>query len=111
MALQEKILAQVRPSVNTAVTAYTVPASTTTIISTIHICNTSSVDVTFRIFMDDTGSTYDETTALYYDVDIRSKETYKIQTHIGMHQAGGTLGIAVSQASTCTFTFNGAVFT
>lgn len=111
MALQEKILGQNRPSSSNAMTVYTVPASTTAILSTIHICNTSSNDVTFSIFMDNTGSTYDETTALYYDVDIRSKETYKIQTHIGMDTAGGTLGVKVSQASTCTFTFNGAEFT
>jgi len=111
MAFQEKILAQLRPTGSSAVTAYTVPANTTSIITTIHICNTTTSDTTFRIFIDNTASTYDETTALYYDTTLSAKETMKIQTHLGMNTAGGTLGIRTANASALTFTINGVEIT
>jgi hypothetical protein len=37
-----KVLGQVKPSAATATTAYTVPATTSAVISSINICNTSS---------------------------------------------------------------------
>ena len=49
-----KVLGQVKPSAATATTAYTVPASTSAVISSINICNTSStiaesVNISIRI--------------------------------------------------------------
>jgi hypothetical protein len=49
-----KGLGQVKPSADTATTAYTVPASTSAVISSINICNTSSsvaesVNISVRI--------------------------------------------------------------
>ena len=54
MATTYKVLGQVKPSAATATTAYTVPASTSAVISSINICNTSStisesVNISIRI--------------------------------------------------------------
>ena len=111
MGFQEKILGQVRPTDATNTTLYTLSALTTVIITTIHVCNTSSSDVTFRIFADAIGSTYDETTAIYYDVELTSNETIKIQTHIGLDTAGGTIGVRTNNGNTLTFTANGVEIT
>jgi hypothetical protein len=44
-----KVLGQSKPSANTLTSAYTVPASTSTIISTIVVCNTTSTNDEIRI--------------------------------------------------------------
>ena len=111
MAFQEKILGQNRPSNSDNTTIYTVPALTTSIITTFHVCNTSTNNSTFRIFIHDTGNTYNKSTAMYYDVPIQANETIQIQTHVGMNTAGGTIGIRSSSPNTLTFTLNGVEIT
>lgn len=107
MAFQEKILSQLHPSDITATTAFTVSDGYTNIITTIHVCNTSLNDLMFSIYLDDDGTTYDKTTALYYDVPISAKETVQIQTHVGMNTVGGSIGVKGSAGASLTFTING----
>ena len=49
MATAYKILAQNNPSATTETTLYTAPSSTSTVVSTIMICNQSSTAATYRI--------------------------------------------------------------
>lgn len=49
MATTYKILAQENPSATTETTLYTVPSSTSTVVSTISICNQSGSSGTYRI--------------------------------------------------------------
>jgi hypothetical protein len=49
MTIKYKILGQAVPSPNANTTLYTVPASNSTVISTINVCNLSQSNVTFRI--------------------------------------------------------------
>ena len=49
MATSYKILAQNNPSATTESTLYTAPSSTSTVVSTIMICNQSSTAATYRI--------------------------------------------------------------
>ncbi len=44
-----KVLGQVNPSATTATTLYTVPSATSTVVSTITICNQASSAATYRI--------------------------------------------------------------
>ena len=70
MAMQEKQLGQTRPSNTTATSIYSPGSSVTAVVRNIHCCNTSGATATFRIFVDDDGTTYDETTALFWDVTL-----------------------------------------
>lgn len=49
MAQTYKVLAQVAPGAASLTTLYTVPASTSTVVSAIYVCNTSAVATSFRI--------------------------------------------------------------
>ena len=49
MATAYKVLAQNNPSATTETTLYTVPSSTSTVVSTISVCNQAGSAVTYRI--------------------------------------------------------------
>lgn len=105
------LLAQARPANTTAATAYT--ASIQTEITRIVVANTSGGAATFRIFHDDDGSTYDQTTALYYDIAAAADTTYTIEAAgqgTGLFVAPtGTIGVRTSVNSAFTFSLYGRV--
>lgn len=102
-------IAQVRPANTTAATAFT--ATIKTEVTSIIVSNTSGATAKCRIFHDDDGSTYDETTSLYWDVTVNADSTFEISA--GVDGAGftigenGTLGVRTSVASALTFTVYG----
>jgi hypothetical protein len=49
MATAYKVLAQSNPSATTETTLYTVPSSTSTVVSTISVCNQAGTSQTYRI--------------------------------------------------------------
>jgi hypothetical protein len=80
-----KILGQSKPSAATATTLYTVPAATSAVISTIVVCNQSSVATSFRISLTPTGGTDDQTQQfLYYDVIIPGNDTFVLTLGISL---------------------------
>lgn len=111
MAFQEKQLGQLRPANTTAASLYSPGASTTTIIKTISICNTSGAAATFRIFVDDNGTTYDETTAVFWDIAIAADETVQLDVFYAMNDATGNLAVRTSVNNALTFTAFGAEIT
>lgn len=104
------LLAQVRPATTAAVTAFTA-SQLPTEITTIKACNTSGAARTCRIFHDDDGSTYDESTALYWDIDIPANKTLEISAEAektGIYVAkDGTIGVRSDAASGITFSMYG----
>ena len=108
MTLQEKQLGQVRPANTSAASLYSPGTGVTAIVKSVWICNTSSSMVTFRIFVDDDGTTYDETTALFWDVSISGNTTVELNTFMALNNASGNLAIRASVASALTFTAFGA---
>jgi len=111
MALQEKQLGQLRPADTTAASLYSPGASTTTIIKSITVTETSGSAVTFRIFIDDDGTTYDETTALYWDIALQADTTVQIDTFWPMNNSSGNLAVRTSSNSAITFTAFGVEIT
>ena len=70
------------------------------------ISNTGAKYRLYRIFQDDNGTTYNTTTALYYDVEIPGNTTH--QRFCGnMTDATGNLAIYADAASALTFTLYG----
>lgn len=75
MATTYKVLAQVNPSATTATTAYTVPSSTQTVISTITVANISASAVTYRIAVRPDAETLANKHYLAYDVALAANDT------------------------------------
>lgn len=111
MAQNFKQLGQLRPGVTSAVELYSPAASTETIVKTVTVCNTTAGAVTFRIFHDDDGTTYDQTTALYYDVNIAANTTTPIEINIMLDDSSSSLAVSTSNANALTFTAYGSEVT
>ena len=102
MAVSYKVLGQVNPSANTATTAYTVPSSTETIISTITICNLGPAPATYRIAVRPDGETLANKHYIVYDSSVAPQSTDTLT--IGM-TLDATDDVIV-YASTATMAFN-----
>ncbi len=111
MAFQEKQLGQLRENTTNAASVYSLGASTTTVIKSIVVCNQSGAAATFRIFLDDDGTTYDQSTALYYDVPIGADTVIQIDTYWPMNDANGNLAYRSSVANAITITVFGVEIT
>ncbi len=105
------ILGQSRPGDTTAVTIYSPASGEHTKITRIVVCNTSSGTQKFRIFLDNDGTTYDETTALFWDVTTPTDTTVEIEGDWWMNNASGNLAVRTDSASAFTFTVFGNVNT
>ena len=75
MAITEKQLGQVHPADTANTTVYTAPASTTTDITAIRICNTDTSDHAIRLFLVPSGGSAGIATALYYDMNVPANST------------------------------------
>lgn len=70
-----KVLGQSNPAATTATTLYTVPSATGTIVSTISVCNLSSVVGTFRVAIRPAGATLANQHYLIYDSTLNGNDT------------------------------------
>jgi len=98
-----KQLGQTRPAGTTAVTHYTCPALTQTIVTNLIVANTSGSPATFRIFHDAAATTFDESTALYWDIAIAADESLTY-VFLAKMNAAGSLGVRSSVGNALTFT-------
>ncbi len=101
MATTYKVLGQIAPSATTATTLYTVPASTSAVVSTIVICNQDASDATFRISVRQAGAS--QTAAMYvaYDVTVGASDSTALT--LGLTLA--TTDVVTVYASTATVSF------
>ncbi len=76
MADTLKILGQSAPNATTETALYTVPASTSAIVSSIVVCNRSATATTFRISLDQAGGGTANKDYLYYDCPIAGNDTH-----------------------------------
>lgn len=97
-----KVLAQSNPSAASLTDAYTVPASTQAVISSVTVANRSATPTSFRISVAVAGAADDNKQYLYYDVPIAGNDTF-----------AATLGISLAAtdvlrvyATLATLSFN-----
>lgn len=101
-------LGQARENSTSAVSVVTPPTGHKHKIETIILCNQSGAAATFRIFFDNDGTTYDQTTALYYDADLPADSTLTITFDKGLYlNNGGNLAYRSSVANAITITVFG----
>ena len=87
-------LAQARENSTNAVSVHSPPLSHRDRIETIILCNTSGSSATFRLFFDANGTTYDETTALYWDTSLAANSSLTLEYARGLYMAEDTANIA-----------------
>jgi len=101
MATVYKVLAQSNPSATTATTLYTVPASTSTVISTITVCNQAASAGTYRIAVRPAGATLAASQYVAYDVAIAANDTTALTLGITL----ATTDVVTVYASAATMSF------
>jgi len=97
-----KVLGQSAPGAASLTTLYTVPAVTSTAVSSIVVCNRSATATSFRIAVRPAGASISNEMYLYYDVTIAGNDTF-IAT-IGISLA--TTDIVSCYATLATLSFN-----
>jgi hypothetical protein len=102
MAIAYKVLGQSNPAATTATTLYTVPASTSAVISTINICNQGVSTDTFRIAIRPAGATLAAQHYIAYNTSIPAYDS--ISLTIGITLA--TTDVVTVYAGTSTLSFN-----
>jgi glucose-6-phosphate dehydrogenase assembly protein OpcA len=70
-----KVLGQSNPAATTATSLYTVPSSTSTVVSSISICNLASSSATYRIAVRPAGASLANQHYLAYDVTVGASDT------------------------------------
>jgi len=102
VAITIKVLGQSAPGAASLTTLYTVPASTSTVCSSIVVCNRSATATSFRVAVRPAGAAISNEMYLYYDVTLAGNDTF-IAT-IGITLA--TTDIVSVYATLATLSFN-----
>jgi glucose-6-phosphate dehydrogenase assembly protein OpcA len=101
MATAYKVLGQANPSATTATTLYTVPSSTSTVVSTVVICNQTATAATFRLSVRPAGGAQTNAMYLAYDVTVGASDSTALTLGITM----ATTDVLTVYASTATLSF------
>jgi len=111
MAFIEKILAQGEIA-NSATSVFSPSAHASIyIVKQIIITNHEASADEFGIWLDNDGTTYDDTTVLFEDVDIDANSTVVLDMWLPMDDVVGNLAAKAGTASTLTITVSGAEVT
>ena len=97
-----KVLAQVNPSATTATTLYTAPSLTSTVISTITICNQAASAGSYRVAVRPAGASLAALHYIAYDVPIAANDTTALTLGITL----ATTDVVTVYASSATMSFN-----
>jgi hypothetical protein len=95
-----KVLGQVSPAATTATTLYTVPTATSTVCSTITICN-YGVSTLYRVAIRPAGATLANQHYIAYDAGINANETVFLTLGITL----ATTDVVTVYAGTATMAF------
>lgn len=106
MAVAYKVLGQLAPSATTDTNLYTVPNSTSTVASTLSICNRGSADGTFRVAIRPSGATLANQHYIYYDSPIVANDGIAIT--IGMTLAATDVVTVYASSADMSFTLFGS---
>jgi glucose-6-phosphate dehydrogenase assembly protein OpcA len=97
-----KVLGQLNPSATTATTLYTVPGSTSTVVSSIVVTNQAASAGTFRIAIRVAGAGLGATQYIAYDTAIPANDTIVLTLGITL----AATDVVTVYASSATMSFN-----
>jgi glucose-6-phosphate dehydrogenase assembly protein OpcA len=101
MATAYKVLGQSNPAATTLTTLYTVPASTSTVASTLNICNQAASAASFRLAVRPAGATIANQHYIAYDVAIPANDSISLTVGITL----ATTDVVSVYASTANLSF------
>jgi len=97
-----KVLGQSNPSATTNTTLYTVPPSTSAVVSTITICNQASSAATYRIAIRPAGASIASQHYIVYGATVAASDTTALTLGVTL----ATTDVITVFASTATLSFN-----
>ena len=102
MPITYKVLGQINPTANTATTVYTVPALTSTILSTVTVCNQSANTATFRLAVRPSGESLAAKHHINYDTPVPGNDTVSLTLGITL----AATDVLTANANTSSVSFN-----
>jgi hypothetical protein len=109
MTTTYRVLGQSNPAATTATTLYTVPAVTSTVVSSLAVCNQSGAAITYRIAIRPAGATLAAQHYLTYDSVLANNDSVFLT--LGVSLATTDVVTVYSSAATTSFTLFGAEIT
>ncbi len=103
------VLGQAQPTALTLTPIYTVPASTSAVVSSIMVCNTGGTSTTFRLSIAIGGALDNIQQYIYYDLPILNNDTF-IAT-VGISLATTDVIRVQSASGNVSFTISGVQIT
>ena len=97
------LLGQGRPADTNPLSILTVVRGYEYRVDLIMVCEQAGGTPTYRIFIDDDGTTYDVTTAIVYDVALSANQSFRLEGPFYMGTAAGNLAVRSSVLSQITF--------
>lgn len=97
-----KVLGQSTPAATTNTSLYTVPSATSTVVSTVTVCNQASTAGTFRIAIRPAGASIASQHYLAYDTPIAANDTIALTLGITL----ATTDVITIYASSATMSFS-----
>jgi glucose-6-phosphate dehydrogenase assembly protein OpcA len=101
MAIVYKVLGQSNPSATTQTTLYTVPASTSAVVSTVTITNLAGTDATFRLAVRPAGETLANKHYITYDTTVPANDMVALTLGVTL----ATTDVVACYASTANVSF------
>lgn len=105
MATTYKVLGQSNPLATTLTTLYTVPSATSTVVSTINVCN-FGVSTTFRVSIRPAGAAQQNYHYLYYDIPVNANDALSLS--LGLTLAATDVVTVYAGTATMAFSLFGA---
>jgi len=102
MAIVYKVLGQSNPSATTQTTLYTVPASTSAVVSTVTITNLAGTDATFRLAVRPAGETLANKHYITYDTTVPANDMVALTLGVTL----ATTDVVTCYASTANVSFS-----
>jgi len=102
MAIAYRVLGQVNPAATTTATLYTATTGTSSIATTLAVCNFGTTTGTYRIAVQPAGASIENKNYIVYDSSLSSKDT--ITFTIGLTLAA--TDVVSVYASSANFSFN-----
>lgn len=107
MATSYRILGQLESAAATLETLYTVPGSTSTVLSSINICNRTSASKAVRIAIRQNGAIISNQQYIAYDLAIAANDSVALSLGVTL-SAGDVVSVYASSASSVSWNLFGS---
>jgi len=101
------LLNRLRPSGTSAVSMFSPLKGEQVILRKLYISNVGGNKAKYSVFITDDSSTYDETTAIFFEIEIEKETTVVILLDIPLRDSDGDIGVQTDTGDELNFTLTG----